>query len=577
MKRLILGVAVVATLLLILMPWGVAAEPAGQAAEVRYVVTNRVMNPVDDRLFGQFLEIASWGEPGPDAVVDPDTGDLPADIIELLEWMQIPIIRFPGGTDIDRVDWTDRIAWSPTREAIGPIESTTDRGTLSNRFTYDAFLGLCERLGAEPLLVVNLKEALEGERSVEQVAAHAAALVAYCNMAVDDPEADDQLRLWAEARQRNGRAEPWNVKTWQVGNEAWVFLRQLAEKAGHTEAEAQVDWAVQRVVAVADAMLAVDPELILIFDGKVHSDDSFSQLLWADERMNERFDLLTLHAYFPMNTASAFRGETELAPAEVGDSDVWYAALQGPGRTRGYEQEAFNTERWPFVGGSTHRLAVTEWNWNAWGKMFSGRDALHAQAQGLGAAAFLHGMMRQGDRIELATQSMLVGTSWHIAALHADAQAEHPPYLSMSGLVTGLYSRHHGGERLEFVAASSVPALVPAVQLKRPAPVGGPSHVPLIDAVATRSETALYLHLVHRGYEQPMTITVDLSGLDSLAGEVQLHRVEPRPADAPGVEAFDAARKVQADHDAQLAGGQLRVELPPRSVSVVVLPWVEKP
>ena len=64
------------------LAFSLALAPIARAIEtVEITVSNQVENPVDTRLFGQFLERASWGEPGPEAVADPQTGALPAPIV----------------------------------------------------------------------------------------------------------------------------------------------------------------------------------------------------------------------------------------------------------------------------------------------------------------------------------------------------------------------------------------------------------------------------------------------------------------------------------------------------------------
>ncbi|MEO0514708.1 MAG: hypothetical protein AAF086_05365 [Planctomycetota bacterium] len=72
---------------------GVVSLASADEPATRITVTPEVLNPVDDRLFGQFMEVASWGEPGPDAIVDPSTGALPEDVVDLLASMRTPVVR----------------------------------------------------------------------------------------------------------------------------------------------------------------------------------------------------------------------------------------------------------------------------------------------------------------------------------------------------------------------------------------------------------------------------------------------------------------------------------------------------
>ncbi|MCK4299907.1 MAG: hypothetical protein KAX80_10265, partial [Planctomycetes bacterium] len=80
-----------------------AAAPADQ---ITFVVKDKVIHRIDRRLFGQFMERPSWGrEIGPEAALVPGTRRLQPEVIRLLQEMSIPILRFPGGTDVDYLDW----------------------------------------------------------------------------------------------------------------------------------------------------------------------------------------------------------------------------------------------------------------------------------------------------------------------------------------------------------------------------------------------------------------------------------------------------------------------------------------
>ena len=75
-----------------------------------------VLNRIDPRIFGQFMERPSWaGEIGPEAALISGTNTLRPDARDLIRNMQIPIVRFPGGTDVDHVDWLDMIDSVPGR------------------------------------------------------------------------------------------------------------------------------------------------------------------------------------------------------------------------------------------------------------------------------------------------------------------------------------------------------------------------------------------------------------------------------------------------------------------------------
>jgi alpha-L-arabinofuranosidase len=82
---------------------------------MRLVVETNVVGTVDDRLFGQFLERPFGGEAGPEHALVPGTNRLQPRVVELMKEMRIPIIRFPGGIDVDYTDWRDMISNVPGR------------------------------------------------------------------------------------------------------------------------------------------------------------------------------------------------------------------------------------------------------------------------------------------------------------------------------------------------------------------------------------------------------------------------------------------------------------------------------
>lgn len=492
----------------------------------KITVLPEVLNPVDDRLFGQFMEVASWGEPGPDAIADPETGDLPAEVIDLLQWMQIPVIRWPGGTDISSIDWTDRVDGVPMRGGTR-VPTQVGDNTISNRVSHDAFLRLCERLNAEPLLVLHLKQLLTGQRTLEEAQQHAAAFVAYCNAPLD-AALPDELLAWAALRERNGRAEPWGVPYFQIGNETFFFARQLAQAAGHETPAAQATWLADRVAAMAQAMKAVDPSIKIIFDGDLGGEPELTTRFHADPQVKAWIDLATLHSYYPMNDYQLWRGEREVDAADLTLEQLWYVWQFGPGHWE--DGELYATAPGWRAAQIDGPLAHTEWNWNGWGDRLAinrhPREA--AAASAVAVATHLNGMIRQGDRFVIGNQSMLVGTKWNINAVRVDPTGTHPPFLSPTGRVAGLYSRLHGNQRLA-VELDSIPVThaVSDIDVRAYGNVRAPGTpaFPLIDVVATADDQNVYLHLAHRAFATATRIAVDASRLGVEAEPAEVHRV----------------------------------------------------
>ncbi len=125
------------------------------------------------------------------------------DIVDALKKLKVPNLRWPGGCFADNYHWKDAIGPKAKRKHIENVSWGNVRE--NNAFGTHEFLELCEMLKAEPYLAVNM-----GSGTVQE----ASEWVQYVNHANGTSELTDM-------RKQNGRAKPWNVKYWGVGNESW--------------------------------------------------------------------------------------------------------------------------------------------------------------------------------------------------------------------------------------------------------------------------------------------------------------------------------------------------------------------
>ena len=542
------------TALLVLLAAGGAFAQADRAAvrPIRVTVRDKVLHRIDPRLFGQFMERPSWGEIGPEGALVPGTNRLQPAAREMIRRMRIPIVRFPGGTDADYTDWLDMIDNVPGRSPARPVTVGHKGHKVTNRFGYDEFLQLCEELEMKPILVVNFRRGLLGEGGVEDGAAHAARLAAYCNAPVD-AELPERLGAWAKLRAANGRRKPYGVGCFQIGNETWGFAGKVSP-----------DRYVRAVRAYIDALRAVDRDMQIIVDGcpaklagRVHKE------------LGRRIDYFAVHHYQPWAMREAFRGEKRVDVASLSPRDIWYAwvtvpAVDADGQCVFEKPELDQARR---LG---YKVAMTEWNWNGWwadGARAAAR-LNSALAKGLGAAGMLHAIMREGDLIALATQSMLIGNSWSIHAIHADSTARTPPYMMPSGQVTSLYCRHHGSRRLA-IDLADVPRYDQPYRLAGIRAAKGAAQV---DILATRSEEALFLHAINRHFDATLRVRVDSSALSAKPGRKGTHHVlTGRLPDRLGRDEEPPAAHV-LQQELPIRDGIFEVDLPPRTVSVVEVP-----
>ncbi len=161
-----------------------------------------------------------------------------ADSIALLKLLRSGIYRFPGGNYVSNYDWRDAIGDPDKRpphwDYAWGVMQPNDVGT-------DEFMVLCELLDVEPYITVN---AGFGE------ARSAADWVEYTNGAPDTP--------MGKLRAANGHPEPYGVKWWGIGNEAYGWW-QLGYMS--------LDHFVIKHNLFAKAMRKVDPTIKLIASG----------------------------------------------------------------------------------------------------------------------------------------------------------------------------------------------------------------------------------------------------------------------------------------------------------------------
>jgi alpha-N-arabinofuranosidase len=142
------------------------------------------------------------------AAVVPNTRGIRNDVVAALKKIKIPNLRWPGGCFADEYHWKDGIG--PAQERPKMVNTNWGGVTEDNSFGTHEFLDLCAQLSdpsgprCEPYICGNV-----GSGTVQELSQW----VEYCNF--------DGVSPMADLRRKNGRAEPWNVRFWGIGNESW--------------------------------------------------------------------------------------------------------------------------------------------------------------------------------------------------------------------------------------------------------------------------------------------------------------------------------------------------------------------
>lgn len=229
---------------------------------------------IDRRVYGSFIEHLGRAvytgiyQPGHPAA---DGDGFRRDVMELVEELGVPIVRYPGGNFVSNFFWED---------SVGPKENRRPRLDLAwrtletNQFGIDEFQKWCRRTGSEVMMAVNL-----GTRGT----ADALNLLEYCNL--------DTNTVYANMRRAGGHPEPYGIKTWCMGNEMdgpWQVGHKPAAEYGRLAAE------------TARAMKLMDDSLEFVMCGSSNiMMPTFPE--WERVTLEEAYDdidYVSLHQYY---------------------------------------------------------------------------------------------------------------------------------------------------------------------------------------------------------------------------------------------------------------------------------------
>ena len=129
-------------------------------------------------------------------------------------------MRYPGGNFVSAYNWED---------GVGPRDQRPTRLDLawhtsdSNAVGVHEFSDWCDTVGSKMMLAINL-----GSRGLDE----ARNFVEYVNGPTGS--------YWGDLRKKNGRAKPFDVRLWCLGNEMdgpWQVGHKTADEYGRLAAE----------------------------------------------------------------------------------------------------------------------------------------------------------------------------------------------------------------------------------------------------------------------------------------------------------------------------------------------------
>jgi alpha-N-arabinofuranosidase len=315
------------------------------------------------------------------------TGGFRPDLLKAVAAIKPPIIRWPGGCFASPYRWKDGIG-PQSKRGVTPRELWDDLDI--NSLGTDEFIALCRKVGAEPLIVVNIgTPQWNDDTDTHDFLQDVLDWIEYCN--------GPATSKWGKIRAANRHPEPYNVKYWEIDNETWAM---------------GIDPYIAAVKKFAPAMRQADPTIKLAACGSGGFDLNWNRRMI--ESCGALIDYLSIHHYE--------------SPDRFAD---------GP-----YNYERFICRTGEIIADSANpklRIYCSEWN---------------AQSTdwrtGLYAGGVLNGFERCGDVFEIGGPALFLrhvsATAWDNAFINFDQASWFP---APNYVVMQLWRNHYAPNRIE--------------------------------------------------------------------------------------------------------------------------------
>lgn len=202
-RRRFVGNTAAASLCSLIPRWVGASTNAVRKITVRADVEIGTVRPEFHGHFAEHLGSCVYGGlwVGKNSPI-PNINGYRKQAVEYLKELGVPVLRWPGGCYADDYHWRDGIGSPETRPKRVNIHwgGYVEDGSFGTH----EFMGLCRLIAAEPYFAGNV-----GSGSPQEMRDW----IEYCNMPSGSTLAEERIK--------NGATEPFRVRYWGVGNEAW--------------------------------------------------------------------------------------------------------------------------------------------------------------------------------------------------------------------------------------------------------------------------------------------------------------------------------------------------------------------
>jgi len=447
----------------------------------------------------------------------PNTAGVRNDVVDALKALSIPNLRWPGGCFADTYHWQDGIG--PKKDRPSMLNSWWGNVREDNSFGTHEFLNMCELLETEPYLSGNV-----GSGTPQELADW----VKYTN----HPSGSSPM---PELREKNGRKEPWNVKFWGVGNEAWGC-------GGHMTPEYYAD--VYRRYATFMTGWGNDRDLVRVASGASSGDYNWTEVIMKNIPRN-LIEAIALHHYSVIDWGNK-------GPATGFTEEQYFIIMQ-----RALMMEELIQKHVAIMDKYDPQKQVDLYvdEWGGWYDVEPGTNPGFLYQQNTMRDAMIAGTTlnifnNHADRVKMANLAQAVNVLQAVILTDEEKLILTPTYHVMR-----MYKVHQDAELIPLSYAS-------------PQYIYGVEAIPAVSASASRAaDGSIHFSLVNIDAHESQNIELDVSGLDiaQVSGEILT------ASDLSAHNSFDSPEAVSPTEysGATIQNGKLSLTLPPFSVIVL--------
>ncbi|WP_234567910.1 alpha-N-arabinofuranosidase [Rhodohalobacter sp. 614A] len=498
--------------------------PVGAQDNKIVINADQELSTISRHIYGHFAEHLGEGIYG--GVWVGEDSDIPnrngyrTDVLEALEHLEVPNIRWPGGCYADEYNWRDGIG--PMDDRPNTINTHWGMVIEDNSFGTHEFLNFTEMLGAEPVVAMNVGSGTPREMQN---------WIEYMNYGGDSD--------LANLRRENGREEPWGVKYVGIGNESWGC-------GGNMDPEYYSDLYKRFATYVRD------------YSGtdvtRVASGFSNEQYDWTDKVMEEAshmMDAISLHYYTIAGESWGHKGTS----VDFGE-ELYFDGLR----------KALRLDE--FIEGHTNRMdkydpekrvALFVDEWGIWTDPLPGSTPGFLQQQNslrdaLIAAISLDIMNKHSDRVKMANIAQMVNVLQAVILTDGDQMVKTPTYH-----VFDLYRVHFDTKLLQTNSNISSYGY-------------NGEEIPSISLTASKNDDGLInLTITNLDPNNSQEVELDFRGIDEL-GSVSSGKILTAD-EVSSINTYEDPENVvlQDFSDHELNGNKLSITLPSKSVVMLTM------